>query len=98
MIPEPKANGQVNTFQVEKILQEGAFVGHCAEMCGTYHAMMNFEVRVVSPNNFKAYLEQREAGKSNAEALAAIGEAPLAVKTHPFDSHRGLLAPRTSNK
>jgi len=31
-------------------------------------------------------------GKSNAEALQAIGQAPLAVTTHPFDTKRGQLA------
>jgi cytochrome c oxidase subunit 2 len=54
--------------------------------------MMNFEVRVVAPNDFKAYLQQRMGGKSNAEALQAIGQAPLAVTTHPFDTKRGQLA------
>lgn len=52
-------------------------MGHCAEMCGTYHSMMNFEVRVVTPNDFKAYLQQRIDGKTNAEALRAINQPPL---------------------
>ncbi|OBH20089.1 aa3-type cytochrome oxidase subunit II [Mycolicibacter sinensis] len=98
VIAWPERNNQVNTFQVAEITKEGAFVGHCAEMCGTYHAMMNFEVRVVSPNDFKAYLGQRIAGKSNAEALEAIKQEPLAITTRPFDSRRGLLAPNASNK
>jgi cytochrome c oxidase subunit 2 len=58
-------------------------------MCGTYHSMMNFEVRVVEPNDFKAYLQQRVAGKTNAEALQAINQPPTAVTTHPFDTRRG---------
>ncbi|MEB3063591.1 cytochrome c oxidase subunit II [Mycolicibacter sp. MYC101] len=90
VIAWPERNNQVNTFQVEKINSEGAFVGHCAEMCGTYHAMMNFEVRAVSPAEFKLYLDERKAGKTNAEALEAIGQAPLATTTRPFDSRRGL--------
>ncbi len=51
--------------------------------------MMNFEVRVVSPNDFKAYLQQRIAGKTNAEALQSINQPPLATTTHPFDTRRG---------
>ena len=90
VIAWPERNNQVNTFQVEKINREGAFVGHCAEMCGTYHAMMNFEVRAVSPAEFKLYLDQRKAGKTNAQALEAIGQEPLATTTRPFDSRRGL--------
>ena len=79
---------------IEEITRTGAFVGHCAEMCGTYHSMMNFEVRVVPANDFKAFLQQRMAGKTNAEALQAINQPPLAVTTHPFDTRRGELAPQ----
>ncbi len=92
VIPNAEANNSVNVFQVDDISKPGAFVGHCAEFCGTYHSMMNFEVRVVPPNDFKAYLQQRIGGKSNAQALQAIGQAPLAVTTHPFDTRRGQLA------
>ena len=97
VMPEPEANHSEYRFQVDEITETGAFVGRCAEMCGTYHSMMNFEVRVVSPNDFKAYLDQRIAGKSNSEALAAINQAPLAVTTRPFDTRRGeLVMPQAS--
>lgn len=92
VMPNPKANNSVNVYQVEQITKTGAFVGHCAEMCGTYHSMMNFEVRVVSANDFKAYLRQRMAGKTNAQALQAINQSPVAVSTHPFDTRRGQMA------
>ncbi|MCV7397464.1 aa3-type cytochrome oxidase subunit II [Mycobacterium paraseoulense] len=94
VIPNAEANNSVNVFQVDDISKPGAFVGHCAEFCGTYHSMMNFEVRVVPPNDFKAYLQQRIDGKTNAQALQSIGQAPLAVSTHPFDTRRGQLAGR----
>jgi cytochrome c oxidase subunit 2 len=87
--PDPEANHQDNKWQVSEITKTGAFVGRCAELCGTYHSMMNFEVRVVEPNDFKAYLQQRIAGKTNAEALQAINQDPVAVTTHPFDTRRG---------
>jgi cytochrome c oxidase subunit II len=93
VMPNPKANNSVNVFQVDEITKTGAFVGHCAEFCGTYHSMMNFEVRVVPANDFKAYLQQRTAGKTNAEALQAIAQPPLAVTTHPFDTRRGEKNP-----
>jgi cytochrome c oxidase subunit II len=89
VMPNPAANNTDNKFQISKIDKTGAFVGRCAEMCGTYHSMMNFEVRVVEPNDFKAYLQQRLAGKTNAEALQAINQPPTAVTTHPFDTRRG---------
>jgi cytochrome c oxidase subunit II len=92
VMPNPVANNSVNRFQVEQITKTGAFVGHCAEMCGTYHSMMNFEVRVVSANDFKAYLQQRVDGKTNAQALQTINQSPVALSTHPFDTRRGELA------
>jgi len=97
VMPDPKANASDNVFQVAEIPEPGAFVGRCAEMCGTYHSMMNFEVRVVEPNDFKAYLQQRIAGKTNAQALAAINQSPVAVTTHPFDTRRGEQTPPVRN-
>ncbi|WP_006240899.1 cytochrome c oxidase subunit II [Mycolicibacterium tusciae] len=94
VIPNAQANNSDNTFQITEINQNGAFVGRCTEMCGTYHSMMNFELRVVSPNDFKAYLEQRIGGKTNAEALQAINQSPTAVTTRPFDTRRGEMAPQ----
>jgi cytochrome c oxidase subunit II len=92
VMPDPQANHSDNVFQVSEINKTGAFVGRCAEMCGTYHSMMNFEVRVVEPNDFKAYLQQRMAGRTNAEALQAINQQPTAITTHPFDTRRGEQA------
>ena len=81
VMPNPKANNSDNVFQVSEIDQTGAFVGRCTEMCGTYHSMMNFELRVVEPNDFKAYMDRGSPGKTNAEALQAIGESPVATST-----------------
>lgn len=89
VFPEPVANHTQYKWQVSEITKTGAFVGRCAEMCGTYHAMMNFEVRVVSAEDFKTYLQARSDGMTNAEALKAINEAPLATTTKPFDTRRG---------
>ena len=96
VMPDPIPNNSDNKFQISEITKTGAFVGRCAELCGTYHSMMNFEVRVVEPNDFKAYLQQRIAGKTNAEALVAIDQPPTAVTTHPFDTRRGEQAPQAS--
>lgn len=86
----PEANKSQRAFQIEKIEKEGAFVGRCAEMCGTYHAMMNFEIRVVTADKFKQYMKFRNENPQapNSEALKAIGEAPYATSTSPFASNR----------
>jgi cytochrome c oxidase subunit 2 len=81
----------VNQFETT-ITEEGAYVGHCAEFCGVYHSMMNFELRAVAPDRFDAYLAARRAGDSTAQALTAIGEKPLAVTTQPFDTRRQAMS------
>ena len=92
--PNPIENNSDPVFQISEIEREGAFVGRCAEMCGTYHAMMNFEVRAVSPEDFARYIELRKPvedggqGLSNAAALEAIGQSPIATSTTPFKTDR----------
>ena len=76
-------NGRDNVFEV-RANQEGAYVGRCAELCGTYHAYMNFEVRVVSGEDYDAYLAAREQGQSTREALESIGQDGEATTTRPF--------------
>ncbi|MFG1952542.1 cytochrome c oxidase subunit II [Micromonospora sp. NPDC048830] len=77
-----------NVFEVSSLDAEGAYVGRCAELCGTYHAFMNFELRVVSPEKYDRFLAAKRDGKSTQEALSAIGEDPYAKTTKPFDTRR----------
>jgi cytochrome c oxidase subunit 2 len=77
-------NGRDNVFEVT-IREEGAFVGRCAELCGTYHAYMNFEVRAVTAADYDAYLAARESGLSTFDALESIGQPGNATSTSPFD-------------
>lgn len=76
-------NGRDNVFQVT-VREEGAYVGRCAELCGTYHAYMNFEVRAVTPDEYEAYLAAREEGLGTYEALAEIGQPGGATTTTPL--------------
>ncbi|GAB3941792.1 cytochrome c oxidase subunit II [Micromonospora vulcania] len=77
-----------NVFEVSSLEAEGAYVGRCAELCGSYHAFMNFELRVVSPEKYDQFLAAKQGGKSTQDALTAIGEAPYAQTTEPFDTRR----------
>jgi cytochrome c oxidase subunit 2 len=87
--------GLHNSFEVT-ITKKGAYVGHCAELCGTYHSMMNFELRSVSPGDYQTYvatLAKFKPGAANynnrqAAALAAIGQPTKAITTHPFSTDR----------
>lgn len=78
-------NGRDNVFEVT-VQKEGAYVGRCAELCGTYHAFMNFEIRAVSGAAYDAYLQARASGLDTSEALESIGQPGLATSTTPFKS------------
>jgi cytochrome c oxidase subunit II len=77
-------NGRDNVFQVTA-RKTGAYVGRCAELCGTYHAYMQFEVRTVTPQQYGSYLAAREKGMDTRHALESIGQPGTAVTTHPFN-------------
>ena len=99
VFPMPEKNDQRNVWRVDRIDREGAFVGRCAELCGAYHAMMNFEVRALSPDKFDRYLQLRAQNNpatggpyTAGEALQALncGQwcAPEAITTYPFKTNR----------
>ncbi|MGW3959912.1 aa3-type cytochrome oxidase subunit II [Amycolatopsis sp. NPDC005003] len=98
VMPNPEKNNQDSSFQ-NKIDREGSFVGRCAELCGTYHSVMNFEVRALSADKYDQYIGLRKQtnpstgqGYTAAEALAKMncGElcTPHAVTTQPFNTDR----------
>ena len=65
--------GRNNNLQVIP-QREGVYRGKCAELCGTYHQAMLFNVHIVSEADYNAYLKtliakgQLGEAKSNAEA------------------------------
>ena len=79
-----------NTFEVT-LDKTGRYIGRCAELCGTYHAFMQFELVVVTPEKFDQFLAAKEAGASTQDAMGAIGYTGndrFAVTTKPFDTRR----------
>ena len=64
--------GRDNHFTVTPN-REGVFNGKCAELCGTYHSAMLFEVHVVSEEEYEAHLKTLVArGQTGAAKGAAI--------------------------
>ncbi|MCP3756422.1 cytochrome c oxidase subunit II [Streptomyces sp. TBY4] len=49
--------GHTNVFEVTPT-EEGVFMGKCAELCGVDHSRMLFNVKVVSPEAYKAHLKE----------------------------------------
>jgi len=51
--------GKHTWFQVERT---GVFKGQCAELCGVLHGDMFIEVRVVTPEEFELWIQQKKGG------------------------------------
>jgi len=46
--------------------QTGTYTGHCSELCGLYHARMLFTLKVVTPQQFQAYMAAQQAAQSSS--------------------------------
>jgi cytochrome c oxidase subunit 2 len=81
----------INEFEVN-IHTEGRYVGRCAELCGTYHSMMNFELRSVSQDVYDKFIAAKKQGLTTPQALVVAGftgDDAYATTTKPFDLKRG---------
>jgi cytochrome c oxidase subunit 2 len=67
--------GRDNHFTVTPN-REGVFNGKCAELCGTYHQSMLFEVHVVSEAEYEAHLKTLVARGQTGEAKGAQVPVP----------------------
>jgi cytochrome c oxidase subunit II len=104
VFPLPNVNDQDNTWTIDRIDREGAFVGRCAELCGSYHSQMNFEVRALSKDKFDQWLQLRSQTNPQTGAPYTAGEAlgalncgqlctPTAYTTYPFTTNRTQRSP-----
>jgi cytochrome c oxidase subunit II len=60
--------GRDNHFSLTPT-REGTFKGRCAELCGTYHSRMLFDVKVVSAGEYADYLKKLQAAGNVGPAL-----------------------------
>jgi cytochrome c oxidase subunit II len=73
--------GRTNSFSLTPT-REGVFEGRCAELCGTYHSRMLFDVHIVSPDEYDAHLAELQAagqvggayGNSYTDDIAGLDE------------------------
>jgi cytochrome c oxidase subunit 2 len=63
--------GRANSFQTTPT-KEGVFAGKCAELCGTYHSAMLFNVHVVSEAEYTAYLNTLKAKGQTGKATGPV--------------------------
>ncbi len=99
VFPLPEVNDQDNVWRISGIEREGAFVGRCAELCGTYHAQMNFEVRALPGDLYDRWIDLRGQVNPATNAVYTAGEAleelgcgelcaPQSTTTYPFETER----------
>ncbi|BDX22360.1 hypothetical protein TUM22923_16810 [Polynucleobacter sp. TUM22923] len=67
-------------FRAEKI---GTFRGQCSELCGAQHAFMPIVVRVVSPEDYTAWVAEKK------KEMAAASDDPSKVYTLDEQKERG---------
>ena len=69
--------GRHNILQMRPTT-EGVLAGKCAELCGTYHSAMLFNVHVVSENEYNTYLKSLVAKGQIGEARGpALANSPV---------------------
>ena len=78
--------GLLNTFTFN-VTKPGLYRGQCAQLCGLYHSLMYFQVRVLPEQQFRAWLAAQDARTSASTAAAAAGATALGsssrVPTNP---------------
>ena len=71
--------GRKNNFYATPT-KEGVFRGKCAELCGTYHSAMLFNVHIVSQQEYDAYLKTlKDKGQTGVAKGASGANAPVPV-------------------
>ena len=57
--------GHPNHFTITAT-QTGTYTGHCSELCGLNHAKMLFTLKVVTPQQFQAYMAAQQAAQNSS--------------------------------
>jgi cytochrome c oxidase subunit 2 len=76
-----------NDFTMTPI-REGTFEGRCAELCGTYHSRMLFNVKVVSASEFAQQLQDLK-DRGDTGLVVGGGELPTGTNSGGQQSESG---------
>jgi cytochrome c oxidase subunit II len=57
--------GHPNHFTITAT-KTGTYTGHCSELCGLYHSRMLFTLKIVTQDQFKAWIAQQQAAQKTA--------------------------------
>ena len=70
--------GVLNQFTI-RAANTGTYFGQCTQLCGLYHSLMFFRVRVVTPTQYQAWLT---ANANSVAATAAAKATKQQTSTH----------------
>ena len=76
--------GVINQFTI-RAQSTGTFFGQCTQLCGLYHALMFFQVKVVSPSDYSKWI-------ASFNTPAAIAAAAAATKTTNAELSSGVAS------
>jgi cytochrome c oxidase subunit 2 len=82
--------GHPNVFTVTPT-RLGTYRGQCAQYCGLWHSKMKFEVRVVSPAGFRAWVKQVKKANAPKGACTSTGSA-VSLVAHNIHWDKKCLA------
>jgi cytochrome c oxidase subunit 2 len=81
--------------------EEGIYYGKCTELCGPSHALMDFKVRAVSPDEFDQWIDKMANNEPTVDTeLAQAGEELFnssCIGCHAVGNEGSRLAPNLSN-
>jgi len=83
----PGVPGRTNTFSLTPT-REGTYAGRCAELCGTFHSRMLFNVKVVSAQEYAAELRRLQAA-GNVGLTIGGSEVSRQAGLEGNDANRG---------
>lgn len=81
-------SGVVNKFQLIPQVT-GDFRGRCAELCGEYHANMLFNVKVVSPEQYQAHMDELRQAGNQGQLATQLGRSALTPAENKSGSQAG---------
>ncbi|MDE3108201.1 MAG: cytochrome c oxidase subunit II, partial [Acidobacteriota bacterium] len=78
--------GVDNQFTFHAV-KTGTFFGQCTQLCGLYHSLMFFNVKVVSKSAYQTWIaNQNNVGAAQAAATANQQQTNTVVPTKPTAS------------
>lgn len=81
--------GRTNTFSFTPT-RIGTYSGKCAELCGTYHSRMIFNVKIVSDQKYREHLRQlKAAGQTGEVTGSSFSETVEGLETSGQGSEGG---------